>query len=249
MDNKFKEAGKEVVIEAFLTGEEASIFAFTDGKTILPMQAAQDHKAIFDGDKGPNTGGMGAYCPAPIVTNAVYQRVIDRVFTPFLSGLKQEGIDYRGIIYAGLMIDEGNPSIVEFNVRFGDPETQVVLPRLKTDLVSIFQAIHEQRLSDIHLEWDDCYAVCVVLASAGYPGNYETGKVISGLTERESVHVVHAGTKVNENGDIVTNGGRVLGVVGMNADLQKAIDFTYKEVSAIHFEGKYNRSDIAKKAF
>ena len=205
--------------------------------------------AIFDGDKGPNTGGMGAYCPAPIVTNAVYQRVIDRVFTPFLSGLKQEGIDYRGIIYAGLMIDEGNPSIVEFNVRFGDPETQVVLPRLKTDLVSIFQAIHEQRLSDIHLEWDDCYAVCVVLASAGYPGNYETGKVISGLTERESVHVVHAGTKVNENGDIVTNGGRVLGVVGMNADLQKAIDFTYKEVSAIHFEGKYNRSDIAKKAF
>lgn len=250
--DKFAEAGQKIIIESFLEGEEASIFAFCDGETILPMVPAQDHKAIYDGDKGPNTGGMGAYSPAPIVTPEVEQKVLDRVFKPLLKGFKDQGITYKGIVYAGLMIDsKQDPYVVEFNARFGDPETQVVLPRLCTDLIKILTAIAETTLNNITLEWTSQSAVCVVLAAGGYPGNYEKGKEIKGLKEAsevERVHVIHAGTKLINN-KVVTNGGRVLGVISQGSDLKSTIDQVYKGVEKISFDGKYNRTDIGQKAF
>ena len=177
VDQVFKDAGHCVVIEDFLQGEEASLFAFTDGTTVLPMISAQDHKAIFDGDKGPNTGGMGAYSPAPIFTADVEKKVLDRILNPLIEGFKRDGIDYKGILYAGLMIDEhGDPYVVEFNIRFGDPETQIVLPKLKTDLVDVLVAINQNELAQIALEWDENYSVCVVMAAKGYPASYEKGR-------------------------------------------------------------------------
>ncbi|MBI59631.1 phosphoribosylamine--glycine ligase [bacterium] len=248
VNQKFKDAGLEVIIEDFLEGDEASIFAFTDSKTIRPMLAAQDHKAIGDGDTGPNTGGMGAYCPTPLVTPELYEKVNETIFKPLLAGLQKEGIHYKGIIYAGLMISkEGDVSIVEFNVRFGDPETQVVLPLLETDLVSIFQAIYNETLADITLKWSAESAVCVVLASGGYPNNYEKGKVISGLTTTNQESIIHAGTK-QENKSIVTSGGRVLGVVSKAPQLTNAITTAYQCVNDISFENMVYRSDIGKKA-
>jgi phosphoribosylamine---glycine ligase len=251
IDEVFAEAGKTVVIEKFLQGEEASILAFTDGETVLPMVAAQDHKAIYDGDKGPNTGGMGAYSPAPIVTKEVEKKVYEKIFLPMLEGFKKEGIVYKGILYAGLMIKDGEPSVVEFNVRFGDPETQVVLPRMKNDLLDILVAIKENDLKRIVLEWKEEAAVCVVLASGGYPGKYEKGKIVTGLSffENEAdIQVIQAGTREDEQGNILTNGGRVLGVVGLDQDLRKAIDKAYVGVDKIEFEGKYCRKDIGFKA-
>ena len=251
IDEVFAEAGKTVVIEKFLQGEEASILAFTDGETVLPMVAAQDHKAIYDGDKGPNTGGMGAYSPAPIVTKEVEKKVYEKIFLPMLEGFKKEGIVYKGILYAGLMIKDGEPSVVEFNVRFGDPETQVVLPRMKNDLLDILVAIKENDLKRIVLEWKEETAVCVVLASGGYPGKYEKGKSITGLSffENEAdMQVIQAGTREDEQGNILTNGGRVLGAVGLDQDLRKAIDKAYVGVDKIEFEGKYCRKDIGFKA-
>ncbi len=251
IDHKFAEAGSQVVIESFLQGDEASIFAFTDGQTIVPMVAAQDHKAIYDGDKGPNTGGMGAYSPTPLVTETIYQKVISQVFTPLIKGFQQDNIDYVGIVYAGLMIKGDEINVVEFNVRFGDPETQVVLPRLKTDLLDIFIAMTEKRLSEITIDWSDTAVVDVVLASEGYPEEYEKGKFITGIDQCNDIdgcHVIHAGT-INENECLLTNGGRVLAVVAQDNDLETAIEKAYKGVNAIQFQGKYFRTDIAYKAF
>ncbi|RAP29892.1 phosphoribosylamine--glycine ligase [Candidatus Marinamargulisbacteria bacterium SCGC AG-343-D04] len=250
-DHKFKDAGQKVVIESFLEGEEASIFAFTDGETFLPMLPAQDHKAALDGDKGPNTGGMGAYCPAPLVTSDIYEKVNERVFSRLLQAFKSEGVEYKGIIYAGLMIDsDGDPYVVEFNARFGDPETQVVLPLLQTSLCDIFMDIAEGSLSSRRLEWSDESTVCVVLASGGYPGAYEKDKTLGGLDscdDNESVHIVHAGTK--QSGDhIVTSGGRVLGVLASSSSLKEAIDHAYDAIDHITFENKYFRRDIGFKA-
>ncbi|OPX21912.1 MAG: phosphoribosylamine--glycine ligase [Candidatus Latescibacteria bacterium 4484_107] len=249
-DQAFGAAGKEVVVEEFLEGEEASILALTDGETILPLVASQDHKAIFDGDRGPNTGGMGAYAPAPVVTEAVAQRVMEQVLRPAVDGMAKEGRIYKGVLYAGLMIADGKLKVVEFNCRFGDPESQVVLPLLKTDLVALMMAVAEGRLGEMSLEESDASAVCVVMASEGYPGSYEKGKRITGLDtarEMDDVVVFHAGTGVRD-GNIVTNGGRVLGVTAMGADIGRAIDRAYEAVGKINFEGAYYRRDIGAKA-
>lgn len=251
IDQKFKDAGRLVVIEAFLRGEEASILAFIDGKTIIPMVSAQDHKAVFDGDKGPNTGGMGAYSPAPIVTDAVLRKVNDEIFSRVLNGLASEGIGYKGVIYAGLMIENGIPSVVEFNARFGDPETQVVLPRLKTDLIDILLAVSNQTLNQQPIEWFSNATVCVVLAAKGYPGDIQTGDEIQ-INQSESidtsVHVIQAGTARTSDQSLVTKGGRVLGVVGEDANLSNAIRKTYAAIGNIHFDGMHYRTDIGQKA-
>ena len=250
LNNIFNEAGSKVVIEDFLKGEEASLFAFTDGKTIVPMVPAQDHKAIFDGDKGPNTGGMGAYSPASIVTDGIYQNVMDTVFQPLLKGFQTENIPYKGIVYAGLMIDGEDVNIVEFNVRFGDPETQVVLQRLDTDLVDIFTHIANQTLDQIDIKWNDLAVAGVVLASGGYPGSYETKKVITGLNNIDPslAHVIHAGTAMVDN-VCVTTGGRVLAVVSSSSTLKNSLKNIYTAIESLSFEGKYFRKDIGFKAF
>ena len=249
LNKKFNDAGTEIIIEDFLEGDEASIFAFTDSKVMLPMLAAQDHKAIGDGDTGPNTGGMGAYCPTPLVTPEMYKKVTETIFEPLLQAFQKEGITYKGIVYAGLMITKtGDISIVEFNVRFGDPETQVVLPLLKTDLLTIFEAIETETLANISLEWSTESAVCVVLASGGYPNAYQKGKPISGLTqEKENTAIIHAGTK-QDNGNIVTSGGRVLGIVSKASQLDSAITQAYETTTNISFENMIYRTDIGQKA-
>ncbi len=249
LNKKFNDAGTEIIIEDFLEGDEASIFAFTDSKVMLPMLAAQDHKAIGDGDTGPNTGGMGAYCPTPLVTPEMYKKVTETIFNPLLQAFQKEGITYKGIVYAGLMISKtGDISIVEFNVRFGDPETQVVLPLLKTDLLTIFEATETETLANISLEWSTESAVCVVLASGGYPNAYQKGKPISGLTqEKENTAIIHAGTK-QDNGNIVTSGGRVLGVVSKASQLDSAITQAYETTTNISFENMIYRTDIGQKA-
>ena len=249
-DQAFGAAGQEVVVEEFLEGEEASILALTDGETILPLGASLDHKAIFDGDGGPKTGGMGAYAPAPVVTSAVSRRVMEQVLRPAVDGMAAEGRLYKGVLYAGLMIADEGLKVVEFNCRFGDPESQVVLPLLKTDLVALMMAVAEGRLGEMSLEESDDAAVCVVMASGGYPGSYEKGTRIAGLEtarEMEDVMVFHAGTTARD-GAIVTNGGRVLGVTAMGADIGSAIDRAYEAVGKIHFEGAYYRKDIGAKA-
>ncbi|MFC1752038.1 phosphoribosylamine--glycine ligase [Thermoproteota archaeon] len=247
----FKDAGARVVIESFLPGQEASILAFTDGKTILQMAPAQDHKAVYDGDKGPNTGGMGAYSPTPLVTKDMEHTVLKTILTPLIQGLNQEGIRYKGIVYAGLMIHNNTARVVEFNVRFGDPETQVVLPRLKTDLIDIFEAIANETLDSITLEWSSNHSVCVVLASKGYPGSYEKGAVIHGQTyfhSSQDLNFIQAGTIRSSDGQLLTDGGRVLGVVATGPTLESAIEKAYKGVAAITFKTKYFRTDIGKKA-
>lgn len=248
--HQFAKAGDTVVIESFLKGEEASILAFSDGKTIVPMVSAQDHKAIFDGDKGPNTGGMGTYSPAPVVTPEVEALVLETILKPLINGLRKDEIPYQGIVYAGLMIDQNKPYVVEFNARFGDPETQVVLPRLKTDLLTIFLAMANTKLHDIQIEWHPIKTVCVVLASKGYPGSFEKGKTISGaeyFSQHTHSHLIHAGTKLDHE-TLISNGGRVLGIVAWDESLPKAISEAYKGVDAIQFENKYYRTDIAQKA-
>jgi phosphoribosylamine--glycine ligase len=246
----FKDAGQCVVIEDFLQGEEASLFAFTDGDTVLPMISAQDHKAIFDGDKGPNTGGMGAYSPAPVFTPDVQQKVMDRILNPLIEGFKRDGIRYKGILYAGLMIDNlGDPYVVEFNIRFGDPETQIVLPKLTTDLVDVLVAISQNSLHDISLDWLNNYSVCVVMAAEGYPGSYEKGRKITGLNDSSDSNsfVYHAGTHQSEAGEFFTNGGRILSVCAEGNSLNDAISSAYQRVSRIQFDGAYYRSDIGQK--
>jgi len=246
----FGEAGNRVVVEEYLVGEEASYIAFTDGKTILPMASSQDHKPIFDGDEGPNTGGMGAYSPAPVVTDKVHEKILEKILRPLIQGMGEEGRPYKGVLYAGLMIHDSQPKVLEFNARFGDPETQPVLMRMKGDIVPILEACIKGNLSQYQIEWDNRASVCVVMASKGYPGDYEKGKAIKGLKEvsqMKDVFVFHAGTGLKD-GQIVTNGGRVLGVTGLGEDIPRAIERTYQAVKKISWDGVHYRKDIGQKA-
>ncbi len=246
----FGEAGNRLIVEEFLQGEEASFMAVTDGKTVLPLATSQDHKAVFDDDKGPNTGGMGAYSPAPVVTPDIFDKVMDEIMRPTVQAMSAEGRTYRGVLYAGLIIKDSNPKVLEFNCRFGDPEAQPILMRMKTDLLDVVEAAIDERLDNVQLEWDSRAAVCVVLASDGYPGKYETGKKISGLDRVEKmkdVMVFHAGTRL-ENGEYVTAGGRVLGVTALGDTIEDAIKRAYKAVSEIKWDGMHYRRDIGQKA-
>lgn len=250
VDNKFGNAGSRVVVEEFLTGQEVSMLAFSDGKTIVPMVSSQDHKRIWDGDKGLNTGGMGAYSPAPIYTPDIHAVVVPQVLEATIAAMEQEGRPFAGILYAGLMLTADGPKVLEFNARFGDPETQAVLPRLKSDLVEIFLAIIDGRLDEMNIEWHEEAAVCVVMASGGYPETSDKGRVITGLEEAAATGAIvfHAGTKETD-GHIVTNGGRVLGISALGKDIAEAIANAYKGVEAIKFENMQYRTDIGKKAF
>jgi len=246
----FGAAGNKIIVEDKLLGEEASILAFVDGRNIYVMESSQDHKAIGDGDTGPNTGGMGAYSPAPIVTEDLMNHITREILVPVVDGMNRNGSPYKGVLYAGVMVTGGGPRVLEFNVRFGDPETQPILVRLKSDLLEVLLAVCDGTLDRITLEWDRRPAVCVVMASGGYPDDYEKGKKITGLQEAqqiEDVVVFHAGTK-DVNGDIVTNGGRVLGVTALGDTIKQAKKRAYTAVEKIKFDGAYCRSDIADKA-
>ncbi len=250
VDRIFGAAGDTIVVEDKLLGEEASILAFVDGRNIYVMESSQDHKPIGDGDTGPNTGGMGAYSPAPIVTDDMMSRITREILVPTVDAMNRTGAPCKGVLYAGLMITSGGPRVLEFNVRFGDPETQPIFMRLQSDLIEVFLAVCEGRLDEALLKWDPRPAVCVVMASGGYPGDYEKGKVISGLDEAaqlQDVVVFHAGTR-QQNGQVVTNGGRVLGVTALGADIAAAKARAYEAVDRIRFEGAYCRRDIADKA-
>ncbi len=250
VEKAFGEAGNRVVIEECLVGEEASYIAFTDGKVILPMASSQDHKSIFDGDQGPNTGGMGAYSPAPVVTDRVHERIMEKILRPIIQGMGEEGRPYKGVLYAGLMIHDDHPKVLEFNARFGDPETQPVLMRMRGDIIPILEACIKGDLSKHKIEWDSRASVCVVMASKGYPGDYEKGKPIRGLKEvsrMEDVFVFHAGTALKD-GQVITNGGRVLGVTGLGEDIPRAIERTYEAVKKISWDGVHYRTDIGQKA-
>lgn len=249
VDHAFGQAGRRVVIEERLVGEEASILAFTDGKTVVPMPPSQDHKAVFDNDEGPNTGGMGAYAPAPVVSEALLEEIVETVLKPCVQGMANEGIAYRGVLYAGLMITESGPKVIEFNCRFGDPETQVVLPLLQSDLVPVLAACCDGTLDQVALDWAPCACASVVMTSKGYPGPYSKGKPIEGIgaAEKEGVSVFHAGTKKAE-GTLVTHGGRVLNVTATDATLPAALQKAYAGVENITFEGAHFRRDIGRKA-
>ncbi len=256
----FGDAGNKVIVEECLEGQEASIIVITDSKEVIPLASSQDHKRIFDGDRGANTGGMGAYSPAPVVTQELFREILDKVIYRTIDGLVREGIDYRGVLYAGIMITKDGPKVLEFNVRFGDPETQAILPRLKSDLLEVMLATGEEKLSKVvksgGLNWETRACVCVVCASGGYPGDYGKGKEIFGLDEAakmRDVVVFHAGTRELANlrtceRKIVTNGGRVLGVTGLGNTVKKAIERTYQAVEKINFEGMHYRKDIGQKA-
>lgn len=249
-EKAFGEAGRRIVVEQCLKGEEASFMVLTDGKTVVPLASSQDHKTVFDGDKGPNTGGMGAYSPAPVITKNIQSTVMKTVIDPLMKGLARERINYRGVIYAGLMICNGRPYVLEFNCRFGDPEAQPILMRLDCDLFEVLKATAEGKLKDVTVSWKDDAAVCVVLSSKGYPGDYEKGKVIKGLDElsgKKNTVVFHAGTKLNK-GRIVSSGGRVLGVTALGKDIPAAKKNAYKAIEKIHFSGMHYRKDIGDKA-
>jgi phosphoribosylamine---glycine ligase len=246
----FGDAGAEVVVEEKLVGQEASILAFVDGRTIYVMESSQDHKAIGDGDTGPNTGGMGAYSPAPVVTDKIMSQIEREVLVPIVDGMNRNGTPYRGVLYAGIMLTAGGPKVLEFNVRFGDPETQPILMRLKSDIVEVMSAVCEGRLDEVTLEWDERPAVCVVMASGGYPGEYAKGKTITGIEAAdrlEGVKVFQAGT-AKADGQLVTHGGRVLGVTAIGATIAAAQRRAYEAAALIHFDGAYYRKDIASKA-
>jgi len=252
VDKKFGLSGDRVIIEDCLEGQEASILVFSDGENIVPLVSSQDHKAAFDGDSGPNTGGMGAYSPAPLVNDQLLKKIIDQVFKPLIGGLKAENKAYKGILYAGLMIKDEAISVLEFNVRFGDPETQSILPKLKSDLVDLMLKTVEGKLNQLSLEWDQRFCLSVVLASGGYPGSYEKGKEIKGLDKLNNlgdIFVFHAGTKVGAYGSVpLTNGGRVLAVVGLADTLKEAQAKTYKAIENIQFDNMFYRKDIGSKA-
>ena len=250
VDGAFGEAGAKVVIEECLEGEEASIFAFCDGKTLLPLATSQDHKPAFDGDTGPNTGGMGAYSPAPVVTPELFDEIEATVLRPCVDGLAAVGAPYTGVLYAGLMVTDSGPKVIEFNCRFGDPETQVVLPRMKTDIVPIMLACCEGGLEGMNVEWETGACVTVVIASGGYPKAYEKGKEIIGIDEAEKgegVTVFHAGTR-EKDGLLLTNGGRVLDVTAKGGDIESAIINAYAAVARVGFQGAHFRTDIGAKA-
>lgn len=244
----FGEAGSKVVIEEFLEGQEISLMAFVDRHTFQPMVISQDHKPVFDRDQGPNTGGMGAYSPVPQIPEEIVQEAINRILAPITNAFREEKICYRGVLYAGLMVTNEGPKVIEFNARFGDPETQVVLPRLKTDLVDLLLAVVEDRLKEQTIEWSEEAAVCVVMSANGYPYSYQTGDEITGIPEPSSKQIVfHAGTK--KFGDqLRTNGGRVLGVTALGKNLMEARDRAYQGVKQISFSGSHYRTDIAAKA-
>lgn len=242
----FGQAGELVVLEGFLKGIEASILCFVDGKTIVPMSPAQDYKKIFDGDGGLNTGGMGTYSPSQIIDDALMDRIQVEILDPFIRGVQKDGIDFKGILFVGIMIDGDDINVLEYNVRLGDPETEVTLPRLKTDLVDVIEAILEERLSEVSLEWSDDHCVCVIMASGGYPESYQKGFEITGLEDVEDAMVFHCGTKLSGQA-ILTNGGRVLGVTALGETLETARLKAYENVAKVSFEGAYNRTDIAQK--
>ena len=247
----FGQAGKQVLIEQFLDGEELTIMAFTDGRTVVPMLPVQDHKRVGDGDTGLNTGGMGAYCPAPLGTSALRDQVFREVLQPMVDAMSRLGSPFQGVLYAGLMVVQGIPYVLEFNARMGDPETQVVLPLLKTDLLDVIEAVVEHRLDQLAVEWHNDTAVCVVMASGGYPGSYEQGMPITGLSASavtETSAVFHAGT-ARRGHEIVTAGGRVLGVLGRGATLADAQREAYRVVRTVSFNGCHFRTDIAHRAF
>ena len=248
-DAAFGKAGSRVVIEEFMDGEEASLLAFTDGRTIVPMVSSQDHKRAYDGDKGPNTGGMGTYAPAPVMTKELVAEATEKILKPVIAAMAKEGRPYKGCLYAGLMITDEGPKVVEFNARFGDPETQVVLPLLESDLVEIMLACVNGTLSDLDIKWSDGAAVCVVMASGGYPKSYQKGFAIDGLEKAKAADtlVFHAGT-AEKDGAVVTNGGRVLGVVAKAPTVKEAVDKAYKGVAAITFQDAFYRKDIAHRA-
>jgi phosphoribosylamine--glycine ligase len=247
---EFGEAGDHVIIEERLVGEEASFIAFSDGTRVLPLASTQDHKAIYDNDQGPNTGGMGAYSPAPVVTPAVHERIMQEIMTPTIKAMAAEGYPYRGVLYAGVMIAKGVPTVLEFNCRLGDPETQPLFMRMQGDLIPVIEACIAGDLSQAEISWDPRPAVCVVMASQGYPGAYEKGKAIHGLekvAQMPGVYCFHAGTTVKE-GKYLTAGGRVLGVTGLGQGIKEAIETTYQAVAEITWEGVHYRRDIGKKA-
>ena len=249
-DKVFGEAGDQVVIEECLIGEEISLLAFTDGKNIVAMESSQDHKTVFDGDTGPNTGGMGAYSPVPLMTDELYLQVEKEILVPTVHAMNREERPYKGVIYIGLMITDAGPRVLEYNVRLGDPEAQVILSRMKSDIVQIMLATISEDLDKVDLEWYSQASVCVVMASGGYPGSYDNGKEITGLDSlknQDGISVFHAGTK-SANGKIVTNGGRVLGVVACGEDIEDAQKNVYEAVSKISFDGVHYRRDIASKA-
>jgi phosphoribosylamine---glycine ligase len=249
-DRVFGEAGNKVVIEEFIEGPEVSILAFTDGKTVVPMVSSQDHKRVFDHDQGPNTGGMGTFSPSLIYDGKLAEQCMKEIFIPTIEAMNREGRKFKGILYFGLMITKDGPKVIEYNARFGDPETQVVLPRLKTDLLDIFNAIIDEKLAGIKIEWSDNAAVCVIAASGGYPGKYPAGLEISGLEAAEAdenVAVFHAGTSCKD-GKFYTAGGRVLGVTAVEETMEKAISKAYAGIEKISFEGMHYRKDIGKKS-
>lgn len=247
-DKIFGSAGAKVVIEEFLTGPEISVLAFTDGKTMKPMVSAQDHKRAYDNDEGPNTGGMGTFSPSRVYTDEVADECMEKIFIPTMNAMNAENRTFKGVLYFGLMKTPNGVKVIEYNCRFGDPETQVVLPRLKSDLCEIFNAVIDQRLDEIDIEWNDDACVCVVMASGGYPKNYEKGYKINGIKQAESLGalVFHAGTKRIDN-DILTNGGRVLGVTALGDNLDDAIQKAYKYVELINFKDAHFRKDIGIK--
>ena len=243
-DKIFGAAGDKSVVEEFLTGIEASVQCFVDGKTIVPMESAQDYKRIFDGDNGPNTGGMGAYSPSLVFNDELEEKIRERILEPTIKGFQKDGLDFKGVLFIGLMISDDGPKVIEFNNRFGDPETQSVLPRMKTDLLDIMNAVVEERLAEQVIEWSDKKAVCIVTASGGYPGGYEKGKRISGLKDVDrDIVVFHSGTK-SKDSEILTDGGRVLGITALGNTHEEARQKAYKNVGRIFFEGVQYRKDI-----
>ena len=248
--NAFGDAGCRVVIEEFLTGEEASFIVMVDGKNIVPMATSQDHKRVGDGDTGPNTGGMGAYSPAPVVTDAVHQRIMQEVIEPTVAGMAAEGNDYTGFLYAGLMISaDGAPKVIEYNCRFGDPETQPIMMRLQSDLAELCLLGAEGKLEGVATEWDKRAAVGVVMAAGGYPGDYQKGDIITGIpAEEDGKKTFQAGTRLDETGQVLTNGGRVLCVTALGDTVTKAQQAAYQQVEQIHWENVYYRKDIAYRA-
>ena len=248
-DKIFGASGNNIVVEEFLTGPEVSVLAFTDGKCVKPMVSSMDHKRALDGDKGLNTGGMGTVSPNPYYTQEVAKECMDKIFMPTINAMNNEGRTFKGCLYFGLMITPKGPKVIEYNCRFGDPETQVVLPRLKTDIVDIFEAIDNETLSDLDVEWSDDACACVIMASGGYPKSYPKGIEITGLSngQLDGVTVYHAGTKLQDN-KLVTSGGRVLGVTALGYTLENALKKSYDAVEKINFEGAHYRRDIGKRA-
>jgi len=245
----FGEAGDQIVVEEFLEGQEISVLAFSDGRTVLLMDSAQDHKAVYDGDIGPNTGGMGAYSPAPVFTEIMQQKVRDKIMLPMVRAMQQEGRTYKGILYAGLMLTKAGPQILEFNARFGDPETQPLMVRMDTDIIPLFEACIDGTLGECQVNWKNKSSVCVVMAAEGYPGTYRKGEIISGLKNANStpeVVVFHAGTK-ERNGKVITNGGRVLGVTATGENKESAIERAYDAVGKVNWQGIHYRKDIGSR--